>query len=310
MLIAMPRDERGADAIEVCMLRRNLDSEFVAGVVRVPRRVGRSPTTGERTPRPCAGAGPTPQPVPCWESSREGWPSGWRPCGSASRRPACWWPIPADAVADRDGTVLLDTSDPEVATRFAAYRDAVNAQETMGLLDVCRAEGLVLATDTVHYVSHWITPELAPRRYDTRFFLTVAPPGQVARHDDGETIATIWVRPGGALARHAAGDIELMPPTIANLEHRAVRLHRSEVMAWAGASPTSHRAARSWSLIEDGQVLILRPGDEGYEPSRPSPTGDDKRLRAALGSPRKDGVNRSPGRARGGGAPCGDPATA
>ena len=53
----------------------------------------------------------------------------------------------------------------------------------------------MLEADAVHYVSHWITPELAPRRYDTRFFVTAAPPGQVASHDDGETIATIWVRP-------------------------------------------------------------------------------------------------------------------
>ena len=60
-------------------------------------------------------------------------------------------------------------------------------------------------------------PELAPRRYDTRFFITVAPPGQEARHDDGETIATIWVRPADALARSLAGEIEMLPPTITNL---------------------------------------------------------------------------------------------
>ena len=87
----------------------------------------------------------------------------------------------------------------------------------MGLLDLCRQEDLVLVVDSVYYVSHWITPELAPRRYDTRFFITAAPPGQVARHDETETIATIWVRPQEALAREAAGDIELLPPTIANL---------------------------------------------------------------------------------------------
>ena len=75
----------------------------------------------------------------------------------------------------------------------------------------------MLVVDAVHYVSHWITPELAPRRYDTRFFITAAPAGQVARHDDAETIATIWVRPHDALAREAAGEIELLPPTIANL---------------------------------------------------------------------------------------------
>ena len=44
-------------------------------------------------------------------------------------------------------------------------------------LDACRAEGLRLATDRVHYFSHWITPEPAPKRYDTRFFVAAAAPG-------------------------------------------------------------------------------------------------------------------------------------
>ena len=133
---------------------------------------------------------------------------------------------PAPPRRESDRADLLDTSDPDVTARFAAYRDAVNAG-TMGLLDVCRREDLVLAADAVHYVSHWITPELAPRRYDTRFFVTAAPPGQVARHDDGETIATVWVRPADALARSAAGEMELLPPTIANLKsHRALPRRR------------------------------------------------------------------------------------
>ena len=116
----------------------------------------------------------------------------------------------------------------------------------------------------MHYISHWITPELAPRRYDTRFFITAAPPGQVASHDDGETIATIWVRPAEALAREAAGDIELLPPTIANL--RSIEAFRStgEVMAWA-SGVTDVPTVLPIVLIEDGHVLILRPGDPGYE---------------------------------------------
>ena len=92
-----------------------------------------------------------------------------------------------------------------------------------------------MAVDAVYYVSHWITPELAPRRYDTRFFITAAPPGQVAHHDDGETIATIWVRPGrGPGPRVEAGEIELLPPTIANLQKHRAFSSTAEVMAWAG----------------------------------------------------------------------------
>ena len=172
---------------------------------------------------------------------------------------------------------LLDTSDPAVARRFAAHRDAVNDGST-GLLDVCRAEDLVLAADTVHYVSHWITPELAPRRYDTRFFVTAAPPGQVARHDDGETIATIWVRPADALARQAAGEIELLPPTIANLwSIEAFRSHRRG--DGVGRRVTDVPTVLPIVLIEDGQ--------------RPDPPPRRRRLRAGPGRPAGVGTARS-----------------
>ena len=164
--------------------------------------------------------------------------------------------------------------------RFAAHRDAVN-EAGAGLLDVCRPEDLVLAVDSVHYVSHWITPELAPRRYDTRFFVTAAPPGQVARHDDGETIATIWVRPGDALSREA--------------EARSSCCHRPSTTC--GSSGASPRPTRSWHwarqvtdvptvlpivLIEDGHLLILRPGDDGYEQALDDRLASDPAVDPAL----------------------------
>jgi hypothetical protein len=100
----------------------------------------------------------------------------------------------------------------------------------------------------VHYVSHWITPE----------------PGQIASHDDGETIANIWIRPGEALARQLAGDIELLPPTIANLRDLEAYRTTGEVMEWA-SQVTEVPTVLPIVLIEDGHVLILRPGDLGYE---------------------------------------------
>ena len=150
------------------------------------------------------------------------------------------------------------------------------------MLDVCRAENLLLATDIVHYVSHWITPELAPRRYDTRFFVTVAPAGQVASHDDGETIATIWVRPADALAASVAGEIELLPPTISNLRNIRSFRSSSEVMAWA-AQVTDVVTVLPIVVFDEGNVLILRPGDEGYEEALANRSDPDPAVDAELG---------------------------
>ncbi len=260
MLIRDSHDEAGLAAIEVCMLRRNLASEFVAGAYVFP---GGSVDPEDRGPEAealCRGR------TDAEASAILGVESGGLAFWVAALR-ECFEEagvlVAQRHEDDERGGGVLDTSDPAVARRFEAHRKAVNDQ-MRPLLDVCREEGLVLAADTVHFVSHWITPELAPKRFDTRFFVTAAPPGQVAHHDEGETIASIWVRPDDALARHAAGEIELLPPTIANLGSIASFRSTREVMEWASAV-TDVPTILPIVLIEDGQLLVLRPGDDGYQ---------------------------------------------
>jgi 8-oxo-dGTP pyrophosphatase MutT (NUDIX family) len=259
MLVRDGRDPAGAAAVEVCMLRRNLASEFVAGAYVFPGGSVDPADRGDAADELCRGL------TDAEASAVLGTPSGGLAFWVAALR-ECFEEAgvllaqPRDAA---DGTDLLDLTDPAVRARFEGHRLEVN-EGRRGLLDVCRAEGLVLAADAVHYVSHWITPELAPKRYDTRFFVTAAPSGQVAHPDEGETIATIWVRPDDALARFGAGEIELLPPTISNLEQLAVHSTTEEVMAWA-RQVTDVPTILPIVLIEDGQLLVLRPGDDGYE---------------------------------------------
>jgi len=299
--VMLVRDAVGPDggpAIEVCMLRRNLASEFVAGAYVFPGGSVDPEDSGPGVEERCLGltdaAASAVVDVPA--GGLAFWVAALRECfEEAGVLVACRRPAPGD------DPVLLDTSSPGDAARFAAYRDGVNAGTT-GLLEVCEAEDLVLAVDAVRYVARWITPELAPRRYDTRFFITAAPPGQVAHHDDGETIATIWVRPDDALARFGRGEIELLPPTIACL--RSIRpFHTTdEAMAWA-AGVTDIVTILPIVLFEDGQVLILRPGDEGYDeakadreasaPRTPDEWADDMRAARAAWAPGR-GVDPAP----------------
>ncbi len=258
MLIRDAEDEEGRPAVEVCMLRRNLTSEFVAGAYVFPGGSVDPDDRGAAAASLCRGL------TDAEASAILGVGSGGLAFWVAAVR-ECFEEAGV-LVAARDAPGhddLLDTSDPAVARRFAGHRDALNEGRT-GLGQVCRDEGLVLAVDSMYYISHWITPELAPRRYDTRFFITAAPPGQVARHDDGETIATIWVRPDLALASEAAGEIALLPPTIANLAAIEPCRSTGAVMAWA-AQVTEVPTVLPIVLFEDGQVVILRPGDDGYE---------------------------------------------
>jgi 8-oxo-dGTP pyrophosphatase MutT (NUDIX family) len=116
-----------------------------------------------------------------------------------------------------DGRTLRLRS-PKMRGRYQAWRDRINANEDDVLEAMCRQEKLVLATDQLAYVSHWITPIDQPRRYNTRFFVARAPANQEALHDGHETIESEWLRPEIALERFEAGTLNLISPTVRNLE--------------------------------------------------------------------------------------------
>ena len=219
MLVRDADDGRGGPAVEVCMLRRNLASEFVAGVYVFP---GGSVDPEDRGPRAAALCqGRTDAEASAILGIESGglafWVAALRECFEEA---GVLVARPADHGAAGRGP-LLDTSDPDVSEALRRPPGCGQRGSAPGCSTSADEEGLVLAADTVHYVSHWITPELAPRRYDTRFFITAAPPGQVASHDDGETIATIWVRPGrGAGPRGRRRDRTAAPHHRQPAEHR------------------------------------------------------------------------------------------
>ncbi len=268
--VMLVRDAAAGDpGVEVCMVQRNLAAEFVAGAYVFP---GGSVDPEDREPDAealCAGL------TDAEASERLGVERGGLALWVAALRESfeeAGLLLATGPVGDGD---LLDLSELAVAERFRRHRLDLNGGRR-SFLEVCRDEGLTLAVDRVHYVSHWITPEAAPKRFDTRFFVAFPPPGQEAVHDDGETIGSEWVRPADALERHARGEIDLMPPTIANLE--AIGRHGSAdaVVRWAAAVeevPTILPIVR----VEDGALLLLRPGDDGYDAALAERLADPER---------------------------------
>jgi len=81
-----------------------------------------------------------------------------------------------------------------------------------------RADGLTPAPDLLVHFAHWITPLNQPKRYDTHFFLAVAPPEHLAAHNGYETVESIWITPRQALAQTASGRFKLVFATAKNLE--------------------------------------------------------------------------------------------
>ena len=95
----------------------------------------------------------------------------------------------------------------------------------------------------------------------------VAPPArreQPPVHDDGETIATIWINPANALRAHAAGDLEMIFPTIKNLEAISRFETAGELLAAAAAIDNVVTILPRIINDADGMRIVL-PGDPGYD---------------------------------------------
>lgn len=112
-----------------------------------------------------------------------------------------------------EGLKLVD--DNEVA-RFDCYRQQLIRGE-LSMESLCRREGLQLAADGMQYFSHWLTPESAPRRFDTRFFIAQMPAEQETAAHAWETADAEWVTPAAALAAADAGRWQMISPTLVTL---------------------------------------------------------------------------------------------
>jgi 8-oxo-dGTP pyrophosphatase MutT (NUDIX family) len=164
---------------------------------------------------------------------------------------------------DASGHVMR-FDDEHVAERFGRHRHAVHDGK-LGLVEMCRDEGVRLDAGDIRYVSHWITPIGEVRRFDTRFFVARAPEAQEPLHDDHETIDSAWVRPAEALDRCLAGELGLLPPTIANLRFLEPHPTADAVMAAASALGTPPAILPKLLLDDQGRFVdVVLPDDARY----------------------------------------------
>ena len=120
--------------------------------------------------------------------------------------------------------------DGEAGGALHAWRGPLHRGERT-IVELCREFGLRLALDRIVYLSHWLTPLARAKRFDTRFFIAEAPPGQTAEFDGTEMVEQLWLQPGEALAR--ATDLKLMTPTQTTLRLVGQYANVGALMAWA-----------------------------------------------------------------------------
>ena len=268
-----PEAESDGGSLEVLMVRRNLASDFVGGVFVFPGGAV-----------DLLDGGPEAEAISFGRSDAEastllGVPSGGLAYWVAALRET--FEEAGLLLAERPGGPTLLAGNPEEEARFKAARAAVNAG-TRRFLDLCRDEELRLSVGDVHDVAHWITPEGPPRRYDTRFFVAAAPPGQKAAHYAGEMMAEEWISPQRALRGHRAGRFELISPTIRNLQAISRFATSGELLV---AAEVASRAVPTIEprLVADGNgVRIVLPGDDAYDNNLADPETSSEQFNEAI----------------------------
>jgi 8-oxo-dGTP pyrophosphatase MutT (NUDIX family) len=163
------------------------------------------------------------------------------------------WVFPGGALDSVGGERLPEDRD----YRAAALREL--AEEVSIQLD---------DPDQLVPFSRWITPLEVKVRYDTRFYLAIAPSHSAPTADGQEIVEVSWISPSAALDRHRAGEMLLVFPTIKQLE----------ALARFGSADEALTAARSREVepimpkvaVVDGEARILLPGDPGYEEAAPA----------------------------------------
>ena len=124
--------------------------------------------------------------------------------------------------------------------------------------------------------SRWITPtspSVMNKRFDTRFFVSAVPAGQVAVHDNHETTESVWLGPRTALQQYWAGQIALAPPQFMSLAH--LSRHASVGSVLNAARSRMPPVIQPEPFDMEGGRVICYPGDARHpvsEPASPGPT--------------------------------------
>lgn len=156
--------------------------------------------------------------------------------------------------------------------------DAAIAERARGPADtdfvaLCRRHGLALRAGALTYHGHWLTPLGMPQRFDTRFFVAVAPPRQAAEADDGEAQELAWLTPAEALS--SARNLKMLPVTRALLQdagrHATAQAFWDATAARTPPARVMPRLARNaqgpWPVLPDhpafAEVARLDPQGQG-----------------------------------------------
>jgi 8-oxo-dGTP pyrophosphatase MutT (NUDIX family) len=257
--ILLVRDQvRGKGPLEVLLLERHLESDFAGGALVFP---GGKVDEMDRTLDAARWTGRDPK--------------GWRErLGTETDAEARGLLVAAVRETFEEVGVLLATDeDGEPITadqlRTPSFREArrklCSRERAWDWRRWLEDEALVLDLRSLEFWSWWVNPEGQHKRFDTRFFLAVLPPGQAPAHDDIEATSLAWWRPEDALAAHERGEVTIIFPTRRNLEALAGFETAGAARRAANEGRVDTRRIEPKVVKVEGQLLVQHPYEDDPE---------------------------------------------
>ena len=152
-----------------------------------------------------------------------------------------------------------------------SVRMSADPAQTRGLLMCAVREleeeaGVIVDPHSLVLLDHWVTPEWEKLRYDVRFFIAHMPEGQTAQPLGTEAVEARWISPSAAIREADEGNILLMAPTRAALEHLLDHTEIATLVAASDARDIVPRMDRlqieadgyeHWTIVHDrtGEIL-------------------------------------------------------
>ena len=172
---------------------------------------------------------------------------------------------------EESGVLLVQRADgrrvPDTEIRHLGSLRARVAHDPAAFLGMLETEQLLLDVSPFVYWSHWITPSLEPKRFDTHFFAVGVAGEESIQADLGELTEHRWIRPQAAIEALGRGEMNMVPPTVLTLEDLAASHARSGGLApmlqaerLRKTPPITPRIA-----VEKDFFRVVMPWDPGYQ---------------------------------------------
>ncbi|WP_156267124.1 NUDIX hydrolase [Kocuria sediminis] len=171
--------------------------------------------------------------------------------------------------AFEEAGVLLAGADPMSTVESAEGAEWMSSREALAVGDVSLAQvlgrrRLVLRTDLLRPLAHWVTSDFAHRRYDIHYFTAVVPDGQVPAPLQSKGVWGRWVEaaevvsdPVGSRLGDLVGQEDTVGRSVGDLSSPGVQCVLESV---AECSSAIAFLARKRAVVTRNPVLEVRDG--------------------------------------------------